>query len=618
MKWDEILNQWPRLLRQRRVIVIGLTAAMALLLLLLLRPKAKETATAYHEVKRANFTVTVVEGGTLTAVSEVSYRNEVEGTARIIFIVPEGSYVKKGDLLVQLDSSQAQDQVNLQQINYERAQFAAVQAEAQLKIQESAVESDIRAAELKVRFAKLDLDKFDQGQKLVDLIEASNRVVQAEAQLMVNNDTYRWSTNLAAKGYETRQRVDVDRLAVLNTQNSVMVASNSLWMLQEFDLQKQREKFVSDFEEAKKELERVKAQSASKIDQAKADVITQSNTLGLNQKKLERDRRNLAATEIRAKQEGLVVYAVTEGHFSSESLIEEGAVVRNRQELVKLPDVSKMKVTIRVHESHVGLVQVGQPAFVRLDSMPDQRFAGVVEKVAPLPDSQSRFGNPNLKVYNTEVVVIDPLPGIKPGVSARAEIIVTNIADALSVPIQAVTSRGGRPVVYLLEGSKPTPLPVEVGMFNTKFIQIVSGVKKGDHVLLSPPFDLQEKDLEGSVLAANDKAKAATNSVARRAARRGPLQSGANHDSGALTESQPRGNDSPYGLAAAGSPPGAIPPGPRARPIPPELLKEFDKDGDGQLNESERESMRLAMETRPGGTGQALSPVRKSTGPAKE
>src|SRR5262249_47897107 len=158
-----------------------------------------------------------------------------------------------------------------------------------------------------------------------------------------------------------------------------------------------------------------------------------------------------------------------------------------------LPDTSKMKVTIKVHESHVGLVQVGQPAFVKLDSIPDQRFEGVVQKVALLPDSQSRFGNPNLKVYNTEVVITDPLPGVKPGVSAQAEIVITNISESISVPLQAVTTLKGRQVVYLEQGNKSTPVPIQVGMFNTKFIEITSGLKEGNRVLLSPPFDSQEK-----------------------------------------------------------------------------------------------------------------------------
>src|SRR6185503_13087636 len=129
-----------------------------------------------------------------------------------------------------------------------------------------------------------------------------------------------------------------------------------------------------------------------------------------------------------------------------ESLIEGGATVRNRQELIKLPDLSRMKVTVKVHESHVNMVRPGLPAFVILDSNPDQRYAGTVEKVAPLPDTQSRFGNPNLKVYNTEIYLNETLANIKPGVSAKAEIVITNIADAISVPVQAITTFRGKQV----------------------------------------------------------------------------------------------------------------------------------------------------------------------------
>ena len=93
-----------------------------------------------------------------------------------------------------------------------------------------------------------------------------------------------------------------------------------------------------------------------------------------------------------------------------------------------------MKVGIKVHESHVNMVRAGQPAFVVLDPMPDKRFQGMVSKSALLPDTQSMFGNPNLKVYKTEVVITDPLPDVKPGVSARAEIIITNIPRRLTVP----------------------------------------------------------------------------------------------------------------------------------------------------------------------------------------
>jgi hypothetical protein len=123
----------------------------------------------------------------------------------------------------------------------------------------------------------------------------------------------------------------------------------------------------------------------------------------------------------------------------------------------------------------------------------------LVSRVAPLPDSQSRWGNPDLKVYATEIVVTDKLPDIKPGVSARAEIVITNMTDVLSIPLQAITTRKGKPVVFLAGAREP--VTVTVGMYNTKFIQVSSGLKAGDQVLLAPPFDAKEKDLGGAIFA---------------------------------------------------------------------------------------------------------------------
>ncbi len=588
------LQKLPGSLRRHPVLfgVAGLVVVLVLALLLLRPSRPAVEATAYHEVKRGDFTVSVVEGGTLSAVSEVSIRSEVEGTARIISIVPEGSYVKKGDLLIELDSALAQDQVNQQQISYEKAKFAVEQALAQLEIQKSATNSEYLAVDLKLKLARIDLEKYEQGQRLVDLVEASNKLVQAQAQLMVNMDTYRNSTNLAAKGFETKQKVDSDRLSVLNSANALIVASNSIWMLRQFDEVKQTETYRAAVLQAEQELDRVVSQNVRKMAQYAADLITQSNTLALSEQKLERDKKNLAGTTIRAPQDGLVVYAVGDSHFSSESLVEGGAIVRNRQELIKLPDLSRMKVVIKVHESHVNMIHPGLPAFIMLDSMPDERFRGVVEKVAPLPDTQSRWGNPNLKVYSTEIYLTDTLPNVKPGVSAKAEIIVTNIAGALSVPIQAIATYKGEPAAYVVNGGRPEPRLVEVGMFNTKFIEITKGLKPGDRILLSPPFEAREKTLEGGVVAEGEKARAATNvppggassSATREASPGEPAARVDRNDDG----QRQRGNLNQE-----------------------EMLGQFDKDRDGKLDDAERQSMRAAVAARlEGGSGGARTNSR--------
>src|SRR5438046_8905724 len=116
---------------KQRPILSGLigVALVVLLAVLSKRSGPPTQASTFYEVKRGDFLISIVEGGTLEAVNEVSIRNEVEGIARIIYIVPEGTYVKRGDLLVELDSSASQDTVNQQQINVEKAQFAVIQSE---------------------------------------------------------------------------------------------------------------------------------------------------------------------------------------------------------------------------------------------------------------------------------------------------------------------------------------------------------------------------------------------------------------------------------------------------------------------------------------------------------
>ena len=593
MSANNLTNTMPAAIRRRPILLatVGILVVVAAWFLLFRPARGSADANAFYTVKRGDFTVTVVEGGTLSAVNEVVIRNEVEGTARIIYIVPEGSYVQKGELLVELDASQAQDQLNQQLINYEKAKFAVEQAEAQLEIMRSATNSDYLAAKLKLELAILEKEKYDKGQKMVNMIEASNKVVQVKAQLEVNFDSYKNSTNLAAKGYETRQKVQSDELALLNSQNALIVASNQVWMLEQFDILKTSQQLDADVAQAKQELDRTLVQNRRRMAQYQADYETQKNTLLLSEQKLERDKRNLEATKIYAPQDGLVVYQVSENRFSSESLIEGGAVVRNRQELIKLPDLSKMKVVVKIHESHINLIRPGLPAYVILDSNPDQRYEGTVERVAPLPDTQARWGNPNLKVYNTEVYLASVPPNVRPGVSAKAEIIITNIADAISVPIQAVTTFKNRQVVYVSKGGTTEPRPVEVGMFNTKFIQILSGLNEGDSVWLSPPFDTQSKDLDDSVLGAEEKAKLApTNAPAPRPPAPGETPAIV----GPVASVGPAPGKEPVGLREGGAPDGQRGSGQRgfAGVNPEEMLKRFDKNGDGQLDDGERNAMR--------------------------
>lgn len=623
-----------QILSRRPLFTVG-AAVLGIVLIIIFAssPKKQVQASTFYEAKRGDFLISVVEGGTLEAVNEVVVRSEVEGTARIIFIVPEGSYVKKGDLLVELDSSSSQDAVNVQQINVEKAQLALIQAEQQLEIQKSTVKSEVEAAKLKTNFAFIDLDKYLNGEKVQLLRNAEIDIINIKETLEINKERLTWTERLYTNGFESKATLDKDRLSVSQAELKLEQAQTNFAMLVHFDNPKKEKQLRAAVREAEEELERVELQGKRKIAQFEADVATQKKTVELSVSKLDRDKKQLLATKIFAPQDGLVVYASAGGgRFSSESLIEEGAVVRNRQELIKLPDIAEMKLLVKIHESHINQVKLGQPAFVVLDSMPDKRFRGVVTKVAPLPDSSSRWSNPNLKVYATEVRLAEHLPDVKPGVSARAEVVITNLKDVLTVPIQAVATRKGQQVVYLA-GNPSKPIPVSVGMYNNKFIEVSSGLNPGDKVLLSPPFESQDKDLGGAIIAQGDALPAGdTNLIAssksapangapdERFVPRGdselrpgaqvsarsfdePRQEGRGPGSGeagaapaeGFGERRPRGNREGGGASfAADGSGGANREGRQGGGgfNREEMMKQFDKNGDGTLDEEERTAMR--------------------------
>ena len=135
----------------------------------LYKERTKDTPTEFrqtaakHLVTNGDLTVSVLESGTVQAVKSIHIASEVEGQARIISIITEGSRVKKGDLLIELDASRFEDQINQQTISLESAKASLTEARESLAIQENQNQSDIKAGQLKIRFANIDQKKYIEG-----------------------------------------------------------------------------------------------------------------------------------------------------------------------------------------------------------------------------------------------------------------------------------------------------------------------------------------------------------------------------------------------------------------------------------------------------------------------
>jgi HlyD family secretion protein len=465
--------------------------------------KGNSIPLSYYPVKRTDFLISVVEGGTVKAVHEVTVRSELEGVARIISIVPEGTFAKKGDLLVELDSADLRERISGQEVTYQNAHFAALQAKEYLSIQKSLTESNIKDAEVKEEFAQTDLQKYKEGDWPQLKKNSDTKIKITEIELKRANDRLSWTQQLEKKGYASRSELEADSLTVEKSEIGVDQAKEELRLLEKFDRPKRIRQLEVALEQAGKELERIKLRSAAQIAQAEAELEAKTTALELQEARRSQLKAQLELTRIYAPEAGLVVYA-SSSNPGNGVLIEEGATIRQKQDIIKLPDISQMMVEIRVHESHVQKIRPGLTAYVSIDSLPDEQFRGTVRRVAVLPDSTSRYFNPNLKVYTTEVQIEDELPDLKPGISGRAEIVITNLTHVLTVPIQAVTTVKGRQVCLVERGALPVPVPVEVGLYNEKYIEIKSGLNEGDQVLLSPLGSSDNIDLSHSVIAAHE------------------------------------------------------------------------------------------------------------------
>lgn len=444
----------------------------------------------FHVAPRS-FPVLLREKGELKAAESVDVKSQVEGRSTIIWLIEEGTQVKKGDLLVRLASDQIDDKVRSEEIKAANAQAAVAAAEKEHEILLDQNASDIRKASLDLDMAKLELQKYLEGdwkQTQLDVELELQRARKVLDRAQVELDV---SRRLHDKDFITEGDLYRDELAALEAKIAVEKAKVNKNTVETYTHPKELTQREADVEEAQKELERVRKSAAAKEAKSAAELEAKRAEMELTNARLAKFKQQQSACEIRAPQEGLVVYD-TGGHRWDRRQISEGAEVFERQTIIKLPDPSVMVVTLRVHEAKTDRVHVGQSAVVEVEGIPGQVFTGKVTKIATVADSQNMWLNPDLKEYETEIT-LDPTDApLKPGVTARADIIVSELDDVLAVPVQAVFTKSGHHFVFLGNGGDVEPAEVEVGMSSDEFVEIKDGISAGDDVLLAVSESLRQ------------------------------------------------------------------------------------------------------------------------------
>lgn len=469
------------------IVVIGL----AVILLKAVRGSdrpASELAT--FVVKRGPLTISVPESGTIKSREQVTIKNEVEGRTSIVYLIPEGTRVKKDELLVKLDVSTLDDAKIDQEILVQNAEAAHINARESLAVVENQAQSDIDVAKLTLKFADQDLTQYKEGLYPKDKKTAENSITLRQEELTRAQETLAWSQKLFEKKYLSKSDLQADQLGVTRSKNNLELAQEEVRLLENFTRQRNIDQLESDLHQAKMALERTNRKAIANVAQAKADLKAKELEYARQQDKLKKIQDQLKKAVIKAPTDGMVIYATSArrgGWRDNREPLDEGVQVFERQDLIYLPTAQSAMAEVDIHEASLEKVRVGLPAVITVDALPGKKFIGTVNNIAPLPDPSSMWMNPDLKVYETDIYLEGDDPNLRTGMSCKAEIIVKQYEDALYIPVHAVIRIAGQPAVYVVKEGALEQREVEIGLDNNRMVRIVAGLQEGEVVSLTPP-----------------------------------------------------------------------------------------------------------------------------------
>ncbi len=375
---------------------------------------------------------------------------ERAGSTRILTLLPEGSPVKAGDVVCTLDSATFEDELRSQLIRVAQAEAWVAQAREILAV------------------AKISLREYRDGIYPKDLLAIENFTKSCKIELEKAKTELDWSEKAYKKGLIAEAQLQSAEFAHQRAQIALREA------------QGMRSRLI------KYSAPRLITNLSAKIDAITSDLLAQEAAYKLETDRQKRLEKNIAACTLRAPREGIVVYSnQSNGWGRVTDQIIEGATVREGQAIVDLPDPKRMRVRVKINESKVSFVEVGQNASIRLDAFPRQALLGRVTEVTAIP---SPVNGPisDVKVYFAIVEIEKGFAGLRPGLSAEVTFFVDSHQDVTRIPLRAIRWQDGNAFAALPSGPKVQWQRLKLGILNPSHAEVLSGLEPGDRVIADP------------------------------------------------------------------------------------------------------------------------------------
>lgn len=304
----------------------------------------------------------------------------------------------------------------------------------------------------------------------------------------------------------TQYEANADRdRAIIQSLRADLIRTDAVMKRDERIYERQIKLYESDLISAES-LESAKAQ----YDVSKANYDAILYQIKQAQASLQSTMDMLRKTEYYAPIDGIVTsLQVEEGETALVGTMNNPGTV-----LMTISDLSVMEVEVKVDETDVIGARIGQEAGVKVDAFPEETIRGEVTEIGSSA-IQKLTATDESKDFKVVVTLKDPPPGLKPGLSASADIKTAEKKDVLAIPISALVLRetkeetsdkGARREegVYIVRDSRAKFVPVQKGIMGELMIEIASGLREGQDVIVGPYSALRQLK-DGMLIKAEEK-----------------------------------------------------------------------------------------------------------------
>ncbi|MCP4786614.1 MAG: HlyD family efflux transporter periplasmic adaptor subunit [Fuerstiella sp.] len=406
--------------------------------------------TLVHTISRGNLPVTLTEQGTLESSDNVKIKCKVRGNSTIIWVIESGTKVKAGDELIRLENKQIEEYL------HERTKFAHLSRDSAITFRAQATRAGLALSVYKEGTYRTDLMTLEKGEAIAeaDLLSAMNLLGHARV--------------MAESEYVGELEIEEREFAVRNAKANLQRWKTQINALTQFTRKEEIVTRKGDWEAAK------------------AAAYGHEEVLTMDEERIALARKEIEGCVIRAERDGIVIYPNSE-EWKNVPDIADGAIVHNDQVLLLMPDLSRMQVKVGIHESMIDRIKPGMRASVTL---PGKTLAGSVSSVASTAQPAGWWTG-NIVKYDV-IIQLPSEEGLKPGMSAKVEVIMDQHTDVLTIPVDAVvqTEAGYSCWVGTVEQAQQRDL--QLGDGNDVFVVVEAGLQEGDQVVLNPAALIEE------------------------------------------------------------------------------------------------------------------------------